>query len=369
MFTSITSYAKFSAILFGSVLVACAPQDSNKDSNVPKIVELSPRLHRLFSETKIVCFGRYVLRVPMEAQLIWGNVGFPSDVDVIVGGASAVDEHIGDYIAKLKWADNTAEVTYNGEGPIPGSRQLRYYESETAKKYGLYFFSTYVTKGDLTFILGGSLDGETEESAIARHTTRIRSLRLLENEEIPAEPGYCIERAFISDNTYNGQETVEVGIYLPSVPDVAFSVSSNKDAYSDYPAEEFENVLRIELSLLARIRKAQDDQGVHYPRRTVLREGKRNVQNWKGEESLIRRDDGVHDFEWALVGTPKDVANPPEFNVRMFTKVEHNTVGAAKNTSLNDDEALALWDKLLSEFKFRVKVPKALEGSYMTPPG
>jgi hypothetical protein len=53
----------------------------------------------------------------------------------------------------------------------------------------------------------------------------------------------------------------------------------------------------------------------------------------------------------------------------MFTKVEHNMVGAARRASLSDDEAVALWDKLLSGLKFRVKVPGAPEGSYFIPPG
>ena len=162
---------------------------------------------------------------------------------------------------------------------------------------------------------------------------------------------------------------VNVGIVIPSLPDVSFSVSSNKNAYGDYTPEEFEKAQRTKLSLLARIKEAQDDQGLHYPSRTVLREGKRDVQHWHGEESLIRRKDGTHDFEWALVGTPRDVANPSEFSVQMFTKVEHNMVGAAKVASLSDDEAVALWDKLLSGLKFRVKVPGAPEGSYYLPPG
>jgi hypothetical protein len=63
------------------------------------------------------------------------------------------------------------------------------------------------------------------------------------------------------------------------------------------------------------------------------------------------------------------VANPSEFLVNLYTKVEHNTVGAAKVSSLSDDEAVALWDKLLSGLKFRVKVPGAPEGSYFMPPG
>ncbi|RZM25622.1 MAG: hypothetical protein EOO88_18645 [Pedobacter sp.] len=126
---------------------------------------------------------------------------------------------------------------------------------------------------------------------------------------------------------------------------------------------------RDELPLLARIKSAQKTQGALYPKRDVLREGKRDVQHWHGEESLIRRPDGTHDFEWAFVGTPKDVTNPSEYGVAMFTKVAHNMVGAAKAASVSDDEAVALWDKLLSGLKFRVKVPGAPEGSYFLPTG
>ncbi|QBE67189.1 hypothetical protein EWM63_09765 [Pseudoduganella lutea] len=110
-------------------------------------------------------------------------------------------------------------------------------------------------------------------------------------------------------------------------------------------------------------------QGDNYPSRTVLREGKRTVQHWQGEESLFRREDGTHDFEWAFVGNPKDVANPSEYRIKMFTKVAYNTVGAADKASLTDEQAVALWDRLLAGLKFRVKVPGAPEGSYYFLPG
>lgn len=80
-----------------------------------------------------------------------------------------------------------------------------------------------------------------------------------------------------------------------------------------------------------------------------------------------RAEDGTHDFEWALVGKPKDVPNPSEFGAQMYTKVEHDTVGAAKAASLSDDEAVAPWDKLLSGLRFRVKVPGAPPGAYYFP--
>lgn len=351
------------ALLALVLLQACSPSYSYKEKAVPEPVKLSMRLQALFAKTKLVCFGRYALEVPQEAELIPGK----GDIDVISGGLEALKLRVAADIAKIKDDNKTAEITYNEKGPVENSWQIRFYESDTAKKYNLHFFKTYVNKGDLTFILIDAVDDNGTEAATAsRQAVHARNVRLRMPDEVPEEPGYCFQHGFMAENLYAEQEMSNAGIYLPSLPDVTFSISSNKDAYADTPAAEFEKSQRGELSLLARIAGAKKDQGLSYPSRTVLREGKRDVNHWHGEESLIRRKDGVHDFEWAFVGTPKDVANPSEFGAVMFTKVEHNTVGAAKVASVSDDEAVALWDKLLSGLKFRVKVPGAPEGSYIS---
>lgn len=340
---------------------------SYKENAVPENIKLSHRLQSLFEKTKLVCFGRYALNVPDEAQLIWGDPSFPSRIYIFKGGMETIKEKVAKDIGKLKYEDRTAEITYNGEGPVEGSWQIRYFEDKAAKQLNLKDFNTYINKGDLIFLLGGSLEGQTEERAAAREASRARSLRLREERDTPPDAGYCIDHGFMASSAYDDQEMVNVGIYLPSLPDVTFSISSNKDAYADYPKAEFEKMKVEKLSLSARIREAQEQQGLLYPHRALLREGKRDVQHWHGEESLIRRLDGVHDFEWGFVGTPTEVANPAELLVNMYTKVENNTVGAAKAASLSDDEAVALWDKLLSGFKFRVKVPGAPAGSYYFP--
>lgn len=307
--------------------------------------------------------------MPQEAELIWGDASIGGGIKIITGGLEGSKRRVTEDIAKIKHESDTAEITYNQEGPVDASWQIRYYESDLDKKYKLHFFDTYVNKGDLTFILGGSVDGnETEDAAAIRLASRAKSLRRRAADEVPDEPGYCIPHGFMADKLYTAQEMVSVGIHFPSLPDVTFSISSNKDAYGDYPPAQFEAEQRGALSLLARIEQAKKDQGLGYPSRTVLREGKRDVQHWHGEESLIKRKDGTHDFEWALVGTPRDVANPSEYGAAMFTKVEHNVVGAAHAASVTDAEAVALWDTLLSGLKFRVKVPKAPEGSYLVHP-
>ncbi|WP_426103085.1 T6SS immunity protein Tli4 family protein [Massilia sp. TSP1-1-2] len=351
------------ALLALVLLPAYSHSYSYKKKALPEPVKLSVRLQALFIKTKLVCFGRYALEVPQEAELIPSN----GDINVISGGLDALKLRVAADIAKIKEKDKTAEITYDGEGPIKNSWQVRYYDDDTAKKYGLHFFNTYVNKGDLTFVLGDAVgEKDTEEMTALRQAVHAKNVRPRMPDEVPDEPGYCFRHGFMAENLYAEQEMSNAGIYLPSLPDVTFSISSNKDAYADTPAAEFEKSQRGELSLLARIAGAKKDQGLSYPSRTVLREGKRDVNHWHGEESLIRRKDGVHDFEWAFVGTPKDVANPSEFGAVMFTKVEHNAVGAAKVASVSDDEAVALWDKLLSGLKFRVKVPGAPEGSYVS---
>jgi hypothetical protein len=322
---------------------------------------LSPRLHALFSKTKLLCFGRYALEVPAEAELTFGRL----DVEVFGGGLHARKKRIESDIQRIRSANRTAEIVYSDLGPVDGSWQIRYYRNDTAKESGTQMFSTYVSKGDLTFVIRDAAEEKIDVvKTSARQKLDALSLRVRKTEESPQTPGLCIEQGFMEESGYNQQETFSAGVHLPSIADFTFSVSSNKDAYADYtPADR----ASVKLSLLARIEEAKEQQGRNYPRRTVLREGKRKIQHWYGEESLIKRADGTHDFEWGFVGTPKDVANPSELNAVMFTKVAHNTVGAAPAASLSDEEAVALFDKLLSGLKFRVRVPNAPPGSYYYP--
>jgi hypothetical protein len=370
MLTSRNPIRGYSAAAIALVLLqACSPSYSYKEKAVPETVKLSERLQTLFANTKIVCFGRYALRVPQEAELIWGEVSISDDIEIINGGLEASQRRLTADIAKINHDSDTAEITFNEKGPVDASWQIRYYESDLDKKYKIHLFNTYVNKGDLTFIFGGSVGHvDTEEVAASKQAALVRNLRLRASSEVPNEAGYCIDHGFLADKLYADQEMVSIGIHFPSLPDVTFSISSNKDAYGDYPPAQFETEKRGELSLLARIEQAKKDQGLGYPSRTVLREGKRDVQHWHGEESLIKRKDGTHDFEWAFVGTPRDVANPSEYGAAMFTKVDSNVVGAAHAASVTDAEAVALWDTLLSGLKFRVKVPNAPEGSYLVHP-
>lgn len=339
-----------------------------EENPVSENIALTKRLEVLFLKTKLVCFGRYALRIPQETELIFGETSLPSTIEIRTDGLAGRDKQVLDDIERIKFNNPTSEIIYSGKSPIEDSWQIQYFSNKYTKDEGNVYFNTYITKGNITFTIGDSTpEGKTRIDASAKQIVRANSLRLREESDIPTEPGNCIPYGFIKENSYDEQEIVSAGLYFPTFPDVTFSVSSNKNAYMDYSSDLYEK-MQTELSLLGRINIAKKRQGKNYPSRTLLREGKRQVQHWQGEESLIRRTDGVHDFEWALVGKPRDVANPSVLGVHMYTKVAYNTVGAAKAASLTDEEAIALWDKLLSGLKFRVKVPGAPPGSYYIDP-
>jgi len=337
---------------------------------MPGSSDSSKRIGDHFFRTKLSCFGRYAMDLPEQAQLDWGGTWFPSRIEVYQAVPGVLQRQIEKDIASLQKAENTFEIIKNEKAQMKNGWELRYYRNKHAKARGFFVSNMYVELGGALYLLRAAPESGEAEAIFDRRTIdRIAGLRVRSEHAVPSDPGFCVEGAFMVSASYGEQEMINAGIHIPAFPDVTFSVSSNKDAYSDYSPAEFNGRLRKELSLLTRIKDAQLQQGVRYPKRTVLREGKRTVQHWHGEESLIRRADGTHDFEWAFVGTPGDVANPSEFNVQMYTKVAHNTVGAADKASLTDDEAIALWDKLLAGLKFRVKVPGAPEGSYYFLPG
>ena len=188
---------------------------------MPEPVKLSSRLQALFAKTKLVCFGRYALLVPEEAQLIVGTVGVPYDVKVISGGIAASEVRVATDIAKIKSEEKSAEIKYTGKGPIEASWQIRYYQDESHKRRGAVYFQTYVNKGDLTFIIEDAVGGknDNEEAAAARQRFLANSLRQRSADEVPNEAGFCVNHAFVPEKMYAEQETASAGIYLPTLPD------------------------------------------------------------------------------------------------------------------------------------------------------
>lgn len=322
---------------------------------MPNRIEPSRKLNELFSKTKDVCFGRYVLTVPAEARLVFGYQEFPAKIITHKNAAgqakNLADAYIANLERNLKQEDDHAEVTYLGPGAIPSSLQLRFFAGAFLKQEGAQGIRNFDQIGDHVFEYGwGSGDEESPDQIMKRMAEISRNLRVRDNAEVPKGPGVCIDEGFIADNTSNDQEIFSVGISLPSIPDVRFSIMSNKNASTEGPNG---------VGLIARHESAMTAQGVVFPvfaGMSRLRMGKHMVNHWDGEEVLLRHngEEGAiaHEFLWAFVGTTGDRARPASVDIRLDTAVAGDTRFSTRG-SLSDDEAVALWDKLLGGLRFR----------------
>ena len=78
-------------------------------------------------------------------------------------------------------------------------------------------------------------DGRTEATEKADLAYIASHLRARTPDEIPAEPGVCLDLGFIADDLGKYQEIFGIGFRFPSLPDVSLSISSNKDGQTPQP--------------------------------------------------------------------------------------------------------------------------------------
>jgi len=307
----------------------------------------NPRIEKLFEHTKLMCFGRYVLTAPLDSRLAFGR-----DFPTLPNQAKDIEKVMEAERAKILKADKTAEIIYFGKGPTPNTWLIRSYEDKFAKKFELEGFRVYYIVGPHIFEGGDGTDNGVTAASILRDAVETaKNLRVREPDEVPKDPGLCHEYGFTRDASY-GNTLAQAGLHIAALPDVVFSVQSLQTINSKFPGNRD--------GLLKLIADRKREAGSNYPKLTTLREGKKKVHGWDGEESLVRRPDGTQDFEWMFIGeNGGTVARPGNLSVTMRTKVEADRIGAAKASSLNDEEAIALWDKLLDGLKFRVAVPGA----------
>ena len=101
--------------------------------------------------------------------------------------------------------------------------------------------------------------------------------------------------------------------------------------------------------------KAQG-HGAAYARIVTFRRGPRQLGQWKGFEMLARKpayndDTEAHEFHFHSLGAVHDPLQP-QIDVRLDSGVKDNRTARAKR-SLTDEEAVALWDKLIGTIRVR----------------
>ena len=102
---------------------------SYEDTGVPTQTEMSPRLKKMYARTKAVCFGRYVLDVPEEAQLILGYQEMPAKIITHENATGKEKDLVEAFRKETLKEDPEAEFATLISGPVPHSLGERYLAS------------------------------------------------------------------------------------------------------------------------------------------------------------------------------------------------------------------------------------------------
>lgn len=314
-----------------------------------------PRIDKLFEKTKPVCFGRFVMDVPESAKVVSGPQSFGGEILAVNGGEKNLKATVAQKLAELDAVKHREEggslLRQVTDGPTQGSRVLQFRDTRWATRSmqiwaylnappGAYIYKTATAPSE-----GRSVEKEIAEvSYIATH------LRARDPAEVPQEPGVCLDVGFIADDTGKFQEIFGIGLRFPELPDASFSISTNKDAQQGDSFEARRSEARRAALMVPELATA-------FAKIKTLREGKRRVQQGEGSEALFRRPLGDtpghwHEFQFEYAGKRFDHRNP-SWDAALFTGVERDQAGSVAS-SLSDEEAVALWDRLMASVRLRV---------------
>ena len=325
---------------------------------------MTSRVQSLFQETKSVCFGRFLIDIPKSATVVFGPAEAGPFISYLSGQGHEIPRRVAEDIAAAsnsrKYFDeeNLAQLPLLGkviDGAVLGQKIT--FDTKTGVGY---YINSYVPVGHDLFVQ--HISNVMHEDYNAAVFNDVAShLRLRAADEIPAEPGSCIAGGFLP--VALEYERVRIGVRLKEFPDVHLSVDVHKNR------EKLETAASLELTLQegAELAKAQG-HGDAYARITTLRRGARQLGTWDGYEMVARKpadndNTEAHEFHFHSLGAPHDPLKP-QIDIRLDTGVNNNRTARTK-PSLTDEEAIALWDKLIGTI--RVRQTTDVKPSHTTP--
>lgn len=320
---------------------------------------LTPRLQALFENTKPVCFGRFMVDVPASATVVWGDTIVPLTTSIYPNGVEEVKALEQKFIDELK----SEKAIYLNDIPLlisvddvrqPEGRIVTGYEGFEA--IAELKINGYFRLNDDGVVINARPLKEQRESATAIISSIARRLRQRAENEVPSEPGNCIESGFLPDEPGTDKdhpgELISIGFRLKEFPDTHLSIQILPSNPHDPEGPSLERQWK-------RIKEdpATPEELKALSNTKFFRESPRQIRDWKtGYEVLIRSPDeegsySHHDFQVKFTGVPHD-AFQPYIDVQLQTGIADNAAGGSK-TVLSDEEVIALWDKITGTLRVR----------------
>lgn len=312
---------------------------------------------------KTVCIGRFLIDWPQETRLdLRGPRIHGLDI-------SSFDEPEADFQVRLAQREAQLRATPDQFGGNKNLESVREVKTDNGVLGKIFVHSREVTEGtqangleleryrDEGISIEAMVHGQGVSFTLAASgydPDKIENLprlvaKLVPNphNRIPSEPGFCIDRGWFRDPlTPNQREQVMMSAQLPSHPDIEFLVllaagnQPNKHTLLERSAD-----VDAKLSIFDKAHVSN------------LRASPRMIGGINGDELVTRfsekNDAIVYTFWWEVNGTPDNVLIP-HFSFTMETGKGGN---GPLPSSLSQDAAMALWDKISSSIRLRPSEP------------
>lgn len=320
---------------------------------------------RMTDKMKTVCVGRFLIDMPEEARIALDRVSIDG---FDIASFDESDKEFWERVAAREAELRAKPDRLGGNNNLESVREVRMGSGLVGK---IFVHTRTVTEGTaangleleryryegvaieaLVHAKGISIDLSADDSdpdLIEDLPRLVTKLVANPGNQIPTEPGFCIDRAYFRDPlTADQREQIVMHADLPSHPDVQFRLTSLAGTKPDS-----QGLLERNAETEAKASFAEK------MRVSTLRAAPRTIGTLTGDELVQRfaekNHTTGHSLEWEVNGT-KDNVFVPDLSFEMVTgEGDRQPV----QSSLSDGAALGLWDKITSSIRIRpTQAPK-----------
>jgi hypothetical protein len=351
------------AVLLCAALGACdaAPNTSGSATMATETKDAKPNVTTF-------CMGRFVIDLPVDSKISGGNYKYdfariekPTSMSL-----EQFERETKEKESKLRATKHKTEPSLlkASQQPAPNTRVFAFFEEPNITT-GVNVDGHKWADGIRFFVRNeagmGTVRDSTEtkqDVAVRRMSTALSHLRPRPDSEIPTEPGYCFGGGFIANAEWEN-EAAGIDFRIAGQPDARISVDI-------FPLAS----RKRDKPLLDRMGGAAAQLGNMASMLRVLRKGDREIASFKGQEYLITgpNSGGLrgHSFIWETQG--EGTLQEPFVKIQMQTSAQDDK-GNPQQTKLTDEQAIALWDRIVTSFRLRpVSAAPAKKTSDAGPP-
>jgi hypothetical protein len=311
---------------------------------------------RMSKQMKTVCVGRFLIDVPSDAVVTISGIAV--DHFRITNHGAETAAQFSDRLAlreeeihakknqagarNMERVDDVLHEGGSGKIFVFGASSTHVFHGEKKVVYHGVEVNGYAHVNGLTFSF---ISNDYDPEKVGNLVVLMKQLRPLKSGEIPRQPGFCLEGAFLSDPlTAEQNESIVMFAGLPGHEDlgIALATIAGKAPGPGLLERNTANRAGPYAFLNAFL--------------STLLEGKRSINGMEGDELAFRARERNfstgYTFDWETQGTKDDVLHP-FVSLELQTGISPHAGGEPVQSTLSEESLGDLWRRMSSSLRLR----------------